>query len=172
MLGGARSGKSREAERLLADRSDVSYVATAYPADHDSEWTARVRAHRDRRPPHWGTLETFELLPLLAGTGGPLLLDCLTLWLTRVMDRHGAWDDETWALTGQEAVGAELDALVAAWRTTTRRVVAVSNEVGQGVVPGTPAGRRFRDVLGHLNARLAAESEDVRWVVAGRVLPL
>ena len=60
----------------------------------------------------------------------------------------------------------------AAWRATRRRVVAVTNEVGQGVVPATAAGRRFRDVMGVLNARLAAATEDVRWCVAGRVVPL
>jgi adenosylcobinamide kinase / adenosylcobinamide-phosphate guanylyltransferase len=69
-------------------------------------------------------------------------------------------------------VAAEIDALVAAWRHTTRRVVAVTNEVGQGVVPDTASGRRFRDVMGRLNAALAAETEDVRWCVAGRVSTL
>ena len=66
-------------------------------------------------------------------------------------------------------MGDEVDRLVEAWRTTGRRVVAVSNEVGQGVVPGTAAGRRFRDLMGVLNARLAAHTEDVRWCLAGQV---
>jgi adenosylcobinamide kinase / adenosylcobinamide-phosphate guanylyltransferase len=104
--------------------------------------------------------------------GGPLLVDCLTLWLTRVMDRHDAWDDDAWATRAEKAVATEIDELVAAWRSTTRRVVAVSNEVGQGVVPATASGRRFRDLMGRLNARVAAESEDVRWCVAGRVSAL
>jgi adenosylcobinamide kinase / adenosylcobinamide-phosphate guanylyltransferase len=65
-----------------------------------------------------------------------------------------------------------MNALVAGWRTANRRVVAVTNEVGQGVVPDTVAGRRFRDLMGRLNARLAAETEDVRWCVAGRVVKL
>jgi adenosylcobinamide kinase/adenosylcobinamide-phosphate guanylyltransferase len=96
-------------------------------------------------------------------------VDCLTLWLTRVMDRHDAWDDAAWKATGRKAVHDEVDALVGAWRSTSRRVVAVSNEVGQGVVPETAAGRRFRDEMGRLNARVAAVTEDVRWCVAGRV---
>jgi adenosylcobinamide kinase/adenosylcobinamide-phosphate guanylyltransferase len=96
-------------------------------------------------------------------------VDCLTLWLTRVMDRHRAWDDATWAVSGEKAVLEEVDRLVAAWTATGRRVVAVTNEVGQGVVPESSAGRRFRDVMGHLNYRLAAATEDVRWCVAGRV---
>lgn len=180
VLGGARSGKSREAERLLAADADVTYVATSYPVDAptgdvapdvaaDAEWADRVRRHREQRPAHWRTVETLDLVALLEQEGGPLLVDCLTLWLTRVMDAHGAWDDETWAATAGKAVVAEMDTLVAAWRTARRRVVAVSNEVGQGVVPGTSAGRRFRDLMGRLNAAVAAESEDVRWCVAGRV---
>ena len=173
VLGGARSGKSREAERLLAAEADVTYVATSYPSGGgDPEWDERVRAHRDRRPGHWATLETLDLVALLDAPGGPLLVDCLTLWLTRVMDRHDAWDDDTWAASGEKAVLAEVDELVAAWRRTSRRVVAVSNEVGQGVVPETTAGRRFRDLMGRVNTRVAAETEDVRWCAAGRVVGL
>jgi adenosylcobinamide kinase / adenosylcobinamide-phosphate guanylyltransferase len=172
VIGGARSGKSTEAERILAADEDVTYVATAYPAEHDPEWAERVRLHRSRRPPHWSTTETVDLVPLLRSSHGPLLIDCLTLWLTRVMDRHQAWDDDAWSGYGEKAVAEEIEALVEAWRATNRRVVAVSNEVGQGVVPETAAGRRFRDQMGRLNARLSAETEDVRWCVAGRVVPL
>jgi adenosylcobinamide kinase/adenosylcobinamide-phosphate guanylyltransferase len=169
VLGGARSGKSREAERLLACQGDVTYVATGYPGHHDAEWDARVRRHRARRPPSWATVETVDLVPLLDRDGGPLLVDCLTLWLTRVIDHHDAWDAGA-RRTG--AVRAQVDALLDAWRSTPRRVVAVSNEVGQGVVPDTASGRLFRDEMGRLNARLAAETEDVRWCLAGRVVRL
>ncbi len=155
----------------------MTYVATGYPPDPtgeggDDTWAERVRLHRSRRPGHWSTLETTDLVPLLRSDGGPLLVDCLTLWLTRVMDDHDAWTDTTWDATGEKEVHEEVDALVEAWRSTPRRVVAVTNEVGQGVVPGSAAGRRFRDELGRLNARVAGETEDVRWCVAGRVLPL
>jgi adenosylcobinamide kinase / adenosylcobinamide-phosphate guanylyltransferase len=172
VLGGARSGKSREAERILAAEPEVTYVATSYPVGTDEEWDERVRRHRADRPASWRTAETLDLVGLLAAEGGPLLVDCLTLWLTRVMDRHDAWADDVWATRAEKAVATEVDDLVAAWRGTTRRVVAVSNEVGQGVVPETASGRRFRDLMGRLNARVAAESEDVRWCVAGRVTPL
>jgi adenosylcobinamide kinase/adenosylcobinamide-phosphate guanylyltransferase len=169
VIGGARSGKSREAERLLATDDHVTYVATAYPPDLDPEWSERVRLHQARRPAHWATLETLDLVGLLTSEGEPLLMDCLTLWLTRVMDRHDAWDDAAWASGAEGSVTAEVEALVEAWRTTARRVVAVSNEVGQGVVPDTAAGRRFRDQMGRLNARVAAVTEDVLWCTAGRV---
>ena len=174
VLGGARSGKSREAERLLAAEAEVTYLATAYPpGDHDPEWAARVAAHRSRRPAHWRTVETLDLAGLLAAPGGPLLVDCLTLWLTRVIDAHDAWPVDAGPDQSERpatrAVLAEVDRLVSAWRATSRRVVAVSNEVGQGVVPATAAGRLFRDLMGLLNTRMAAETEDVRWCVAGRV---
>lgn len=172
VVGGARSGKSREAERLLAAETEVVYVATAYSADHDDEWADRVRLHQERRPGHWTTVETTDLVALLEAEGPPLLVDCLTLWLTRLMDRVGAWDDPTWAESGEREVLDEVDRLCRAWRATGRRVVAVTNEVGQGVVPETSAGRRFRDLMGILNARIAAETEDVSWCVAGRVTRL
>ncbi|NYG55649.1 bifunctional adenosylcobinamide kinase/adenosylcobinamide-phosphate guanylyltransferase [Nocardioides perillae] len=172
VLGGARSGKSREAERLLTSADDVTYVATSYPPGDDPEWVERVARHRAQRPARWTTLETTDLVPLLQADGGPLLVDCLTLWLTRVFDAHDAWDDDAWAAGAGDAVAAECAALVAAWCATGRRVVAVSNEVGQGLVPATAALRRWRDEVGRLNAALAAESEDVRWCVAGRVVRL
>ncbi|WP_328463107.1 bifunctional adenosylcobinamide kinase/adenosylcobinamide-phosphate guanylyltransferase [Streptomyces sp. NBC_00448] len=168
VLGGARSGKSAEAERRLAAFPDILYVATGGTRDGDAEWAERVTAHRARRPAGWRTIETCDLLPLLADpAGAPLLVDCLSLWLTHAMDAAGAWDDETWHRTGAAAVQADIDALRAAWRATRRTVVAVSNEVGSGVVPATSAGRRFRDILGHLNAALAEESEHVLLMVSG-----
>ena len=172
VIGGARSGKSRAAEALLASADDVTYVATAYPADHDPEWAARVAAHRSRRPSSWTTVETLDLVPLLGTPGGPLLVDCLTLWLTRVIDTHDGWSDDTWSGPAAGAVSAEVDALVAAVAGAARDVVLVTNEVGQGVVPATASGRRFRDEMGVLNIRAAEACEDVLWCVAGRVVRL
>ena len=172
VIGGARSGKSREAERLLATEPDVTYVATSYPRSSDQEWVERVKLHRQQRPAQWSTVETLDLVELLRADGGPLLIDCLTLWLTRIMDRHDAWDDAVWAGPGADAVHGEVGALVDAWRATGRRVVAVTNEVGQGLVPAQASLRRFRDEMGRLNAAVAECSDDVRLVVAGRVLHL
>jgi adenosylcobinamide kinase/adenosylcobinamide-phosphate guanylyltransferase len=170
VIGGARSGKSAAAESALAGAADVTYVATGYAADSDPEWADRVAQHLARRPPEWRTVETLDLPGLLDETGGPLLVDCLTLWLTRVMDRHRCWDDDAWAAGGADALAGEVEALIAALRATSRDVVLVTNEVGQGVVPDTASGRRFRDEMGRLNAAVARECGAVLWCVAGRVV--
>ncbi|KPC60605.1 bifunctional adenosylcobinamide kinase/adenosylcobinamide-phosphate guanylyltransferase [Streptomyces chattanoogensis] len=173
VLGGARSGKSAEAERRLASFPDVLYVATGGTREGDTEWAERISLHRERRPASWRTVETCDLLPLLADkAAAPLLIDCLALWLTHAMDEAGAWDDGTWEASGRRALRERVDELVAAVRATRRPVVAVSNEVGSGVVPATAAGRRFRDELGRLNAAFGAECEQVLLVVAGQALAL
>ncbi|MFJ3964158.1 bifunctional adenosylcobinamide kinase/adenosylcobinamide-phosphate guanylyltransferase [Streptomyces sp. NPDC090036] len=169
VLGGARSGKSVEAERRLESFPEVVYVATGGTRDGDAEWAQRVGLHRERRPGGWRTVETCDLVPLLAAEGPPLLIDCLALWLTDAMDRAGAWDDSVWAGGGQHRLGGRTAELAAAVRATRRPVVLVSNEVGSGVVPATASGRRFRDELGRLNATVARECEQVLLVVAGLV---
>ncbi|MEU5160317.1 bifunctional adenosylcobinamide kinase/adenosylcobinamide-phosphate guanylyltransferase [Streptomyces sp. NPDC020875] len=172
VTGGARSGKSVEAERRLEAFPDVVYVATGGTRGEDTEWAERVRLHRDRRPGTWRTEETCDLVPLLAEPGPPLLIDCLSLWLTDAMDRVGAWDDATWAAGGADALRARVAELIRAIRETRRMVVAVTNEAGSGVVPATASGRRFRDELGRVNAGVAAECEHVLLVVAGQPHPL
>ncbi|WP_433547998.1 bifunctional adenosylcobinamide kinase/adenosylcobinamide-phosphate guanylyltransferase [Streptomyces sp. CA-294286] len=172
VLGGARSGKSVEAERRLAGFPDVVYVATGGRRDGDREWAERIGLHRERRPGSWRTEETCELAPLLAEHGPPLLIDCLALWLTDAMDRVGAWDDEKWASGGQQALRERTAELVGAVRATRRTVVVVSNEVGSGIVPASAGSRRFRDELGRLNAAFASECEQVLLVVAGQALVL
>ncbi|AZQ75453.1 bifunctional adenosylcobinamide kinase/adenosylcobinamide-phosphate guanylyltransferase [Streptomyces luteoverticillatus] len=172
VVGGARSGKSVEAERRLESFPEVLYVATSGTREGDQDWAARVAHHRERRPGSWRTVETCDLVPLLAADGPPMLIDCLALWLTDAMDSVGAWDDATWANGGEEALAGRTAALVAAIRATRRTVVLVSNEVGSGVVPATASGRRFRDELGRLNAAVGDECEHVLLVVAGQALPL
>lgn len=167
VLGGARSGKSAHAEALLAGQAAVTYLATGGVREGDPEWAERVRLHRARRPSSWRTVETSDVAAQLLAAETPLLLDCLGTWLTARMDTHRAWDDGS-----LDGVHADIDELVAAWRSCPVRAVAVSNEVGSGVVPPTPAGRLFRDLLGVLNARIAAESDHVVLMVAGRPLTI
>ncbi|WP_067463309.1 bifunctional adenosylcobinamide kinase/adenosylcobinamide-phosphate guanylyltransferase [Actinomadura macra] len=165
LLGGARSGKSAEAELRLAACPDVTYVATAAIRDDDPEWAARIASHRSRRPAWWRTVETTDLAGALKAASGTVLVDGIGTWLTAAIDEAGAWDDPS-------RVRPRLDDLVAAWRRTRAHVVAVTDEVGLSLVPATPSGRTFRDLLGHLNQRLAAESEESALVVAGRVTEL
>ncbi|GAA3495738.1 bifunctional adenosylcobinamide kinase/adenosylcobinamide-phosphate guanylyltransferase [Streptomyces prasinosporus] len=172
VLGGARSGKSVEAERRLESFPEVLYVATGGSRGGDTEWAARVSAHRERRPGSWRTVETCDLVPLLKDDGPPLLVDCLSLWLTDAMDAVGAWDDAEWADGGERALRDRVRELTGAVRETRRTVVAVSNEVGSGIVPATASGRRYRDELGRLNAAFAQECEQVLLVVAGQAVVL
>jgi len=165
VLGGARSGKSSYAEGLLSREGSVEYVACGLaPSEDDAEWADRVALHRARRPTSWTTIETVDLVAVLGRPGPPVLVDCLTTWLARVMDDCGVWTDEPGS-AGK--LGSAVDDVVAAWAATRRRVVGVSNEVGSGIVPATPSGRRFRDELGVLNARIAAASDRVWLVTAG-----
>lgn len=166
VLGGARSGKSGHAEALLAAEPAVTYVATAAARPGDAEWQERVRLHQVRRPAGWHTEEDGDLPALLTASTGPVLVDCISLWLTGVLDACGCWDDPA----GLPKARDSCDELLGAWSATRARTVLVSSEVGWGVVPGTSSGRLFRDELGRLNAALAATADEVVLVVAG--LPL
>jgi adenosylcobinamide kinase/adenosylcobinamide-phosphate guanylyltransferase len=165
VLGGARSGKSQEAERRVLTAPEVTYVATGVMHAEDPDWRARIAEHRARRPGWWETVETIDVAGLLRTASGTLLIDGMGTWLTAMFDALGAWEYP-------RAVVPRVDDLIRAWRSTEAHVVAVSDEVGLSVVPETPVGRAFRDLLGRLNQRLAAESEETALVVAGRVLEL
>lgn len=164
MLGGARSGKSHYAESLVAGTGDVDYVACGAAPGDDAEWAERIDLHRARRPASWNTVETLDLPGVLRRPGPPVLVDCLTTWLAGVMDESGVWAEEAGA---DARLATAVDACVEAWSRPARRVIGVSNEVGSGIVPATPSGRRFRDELGILNARIAAVSDHVWLVTAG-----
>jgi len=166
VLGGTRSGKSGHAEGLLPADAPVRYLATARPDPDDAEWSARLAAHRDRRPAGWVTVEDPDVAGLVRVGGEPLLVDDLATWLTGVLDDAGAWDADP----VPAEVGRRVEELVGAVRAAPGRVVLVSAEVGLGVVPATRAGRLFRDELGALNAALAQVCDEVLLLVAG--LPL
>lgn len=170
VLGGVRSGKSRHAERLVAHHPHLVYVAPGLPAgEDDPEWAARVAAHQARRPANWKTVETTDLAGILRTATEPLLIDCLGTWLSRVLDDVGAWRQKPgW----EHRLDDRLEDFLAAWAAARVPVVAVSNEVGSGVVPATSSGRLFRDVLGALNNRVSADADRVVLVVAGRALDL
>jgi adenosyl cobinamide kinase/adenosyl cobinamide phosphate guanylyltransferase len=157
VLGGTRSGKSAVAEAIAARGDEpVIYVATG-PAAGDDDMTDRIAAHRRRRPPKWTTVEAGrELASALADyPDDTMLVDALGTWVA-------AHDD----------LAPDLDGLVSALLARRGDTVVVSDEVGLGVHPSTDVGRRFRDVLGDVNAAVAAVAGDVLFVIAGRVLPL
>jgi uroporphyrin-III C-methyltransferase len=167
VLGGSRSGKSRHAERLVAGEGAVTYVATAQGDPADAEWTARIERHRRRRPAAWATAETTDLAKLIhQADAGALLIDSVTTWVAAVMQECGCWSP-TEPEDAAARLADALDTLVDAWTSTAVPVVAVSDEVGSGVVPATASGRQFRDTLGELNQRLAATADEVWLVTAG-----
>jgi adenosyl cobinamide kinase/adenosyl cobinamide phosphate guanylyltransferase len=161
LVGGARSGKSRLAVRLAREQGGpVVFVATGEAGDE--EMARRIARHREERPSDWLTVEEpVRLLEALASTpaGTTVVLDCLSFWVANLLDARTAEEIEA------EATRA---AAVAAARTT----IAVTNEVGLGVVPPTASGRAYRDVLGRVNAIWAEVAVEAYFVVAGRVLPL
>lgn len=159
VLGGARSGKSRYAEELLMRApSPWTYVATAEALDE--EMRDRIAHHRERRDARWQTRDIpIDLAGALPKLQGPVLLDCLTLWLSNVM------------LAGND-VASETDRLIAALKKTPGPLVAVSNEVGLGLVPETSLGRAFRDAQGRLNQRVAAVADRAVFMAAGLPLEL
>ena len=158
VLGGARSGKSRYAESLIAALPPPwTYIATAEAGD--AEMSERIAVHRGRRGAQWQTVEAPRDLAgsIAARERAPALVDCLTLWLSNLM-------------LANADIEAEVVRLESALDAAAAPAVLVANEVGSGIVPETSLGRRFRDWQGILNQRIAARADRVVLVVAG--LPL
>jgi adenosylcobinamide kinase/adenosylcobinamide-phosphate guanylyltransferase len=172
VTGGVRSGKSRHAETILASEPHVRYVAPGPVPDpaRDPEWAARIEQHRSRRPPHWETDENADVAAALREADGAVLVDCLGTWVTAVVDGLGLWAEPLAAW--QDQFELRLEGLVQAWVAATGPVVAVTNEVGWGVVPEHRSGRTFADLLGRTNQAVAAVSDEVVLLVAGRPLRL
>lgn len=173
VTGGARSGKSAYAEfRAQQTGTTVTYIATGWGEGDDDSWNARIAAHRARRPADWISEENADLPTALrhVPTGSTVIVDCVATWLTRVVDDSQSWGDALRAADTVAAATAKLTEALAA--TEAAEVFVVTNEVGSGVVPATPVGGLFRDLLGRTNTRLAAAADDVVLLVAGRALHL
>lgn len=163
LIGGARSGKSALALRLAREQqASVVFVATGEPGDH--EMAARIEQHRRERPSSWQTIEEpLHLQDTLAAIDqrSCVVIDCLTLWAANALERLGAADAAKEAAAAAEQAGAR-----------TGLTIAVSNEVGLGLVPDNPLGRNYRDLLGRVNTLWAEAAERAYLLVAGRALPL
>ncbi|GHH17572.1 MULTISPECIES: bifunctional adenosylcobinamide kinase/adenosylcobinamide-phosphate guanylyltransferase [Sphingomonas] len=157
VLGGARSGKSRHAQAIAeASGGDLVFIATAQA--FDGEMTDRIARHRADRDARWRTLEApLDLAEAIAAEdrpGATILVDCLTLWASNLLLADADTD-------------AAAQTLVATLARASARIVLVSNEVGFGIVPDNALARRFRDVAGLLNQRVAAVVSEVDFVIAG-----
>ncbi len=160
ITGGARSGKSAYAEKLaLGLPGKKAYIATAQALD--AEMAAKIAKHRKDRGDSWDTYEeplaVADLLRKLSDRYHVALLDCLTLWLSNVM----AHTD------GDAAVLSRSEELVGALKNFGGRCIVVSNEVGLGIVPDNPLARKFRDLAGMLNQRVAQAADEVYFTAAG-----
>lgn len=164
LTGGARSGKSARAI-LMAEASGrvVTFVATAQA--RDTEMADRIRLHRVERPADWATIEApldLELAIAGLGTESAGIIDCLSLWVSNLLERG---DSAEQIEAAAELVATACAASVADW-------IVVSNEVGMGLVPMHPLGRDYRDRLGRVNATFSRHAALAQFMVAGRALTL
>lgn len=170
ILGGARSGKSKFAEGLAARlHKTVTYLATSRV--EDSEMLERIAAHKARRPGDWKTVEEdIEVPRTLRGIKGEgsIIIDCLTVWLSNLLYKTEGTKD----INAEEYILKQVDELIIAAKSVTSHVLVVSNEVGMGIVPAFPAGRKYRDIAGKANQKLAEAADEVYLVVAGLPLEL
>jgi len=160
ILGGTRSGKSSFAQKLAEEsENQLVYIATAEA--FDQEMAERIKRHQHDRGPDWQTIEeSRDIAATIAARSSPqvtILVDCLTIWLSNLM------------LTDTD-IEAASEKLIDALKAAPGSVILVSNEVGSGIVPESPLGRKFRDEAGRMNQRVAAVSNNVALIVAG--LPL
>jgi adenosylcobinamide kinase / adenosylcobinamide-phosphate guanylyltransferase len=165
VLGGVRSGKSRYALQLASRMQRVTFLATAELRE-DEEMQRKIQRHRAERPQHWTTIEESLNLAIAIDSVSNcdlLLIDCLTLFAGKLLEVHSE---------NLKAISASVDALCTALTGSPRPVVVVSNEVGSGIVPSFEMGRRYRDLLGEINQRVASIADHVVLMVAGLPLTL
>ena len=166
VLGGVRSGKSSYAQRLAEKSSRVTFVATAERRD-DEEMHCKIERHRADRPQHWTTVEEpvalADVVHSAAENSDTILIDCLTLFGANLLEKYAG---------DAACIETCIKALCVALQNRRCRVILVSNEVGSGVVPAYALGRRFRDLVGEINQRIAAVADTVVLMVAGLPLPL
>lgn len=164
LVGGARAGKSALAADLARRwEGPVAYVATAEAGDE--EMRLRIERHRAERPAEWTTVEEpLRLREALVGLddGALAVVDCLTLWVANLLERGDS----------EKEIVEEADAVATATRARAAPVVVVTNEVGLGIVPATPSGRAYRDLLGRVNSTFVGQADRAAFVVAGRLLRL
>lgn len=166
ILGGARSGKSSYALKLAGAYEDVLFVATAQA--YDDEMKQRIERHKAERPFHWHTLEAPTNIgkAILETKLNPelIVIDCLTLLASNVVLQLG---DDVDVVAAETAVLAEVETVVQTHQQINADMIVISNEVGLGVVPAYSLGRTYRDALGRANQHLAAQADDVLFMVAG-----
>jgi adenosylcobinamide kinase / adenosylcobinamide-phosphate guanylyltransferase len=173
ITGGARSGKSRFAESLFAEKDNVLYVATAL--GFDDEMRERISRHRTQRNPLWETVECYrhftDTLRGIQGERGNIILDCITLMINNIMVVDSGVD---WDCAGPDIVdGMEKEIVkevldfIAIARRAAGMTLIVSNEIGLGLVPPTPLGRHYRDIAGKVNQLIASESNEAYLMVSG-----
>lgn len=171
VTGGARSGKSRHAEALIGDSSQVLYIATLQILD--DEMVVRIEHHRQGCLEHWRIVERWqhfdELIHADINPNEVVLLECVTTMVTNLLfDYGGDKDPDEWDYQAMEqAINAEIQSLIAACQRCPAKVVLVTNEVGMGIVPESRLARYFRDIAGRVNQQLAAAANEVWLVVSG-----
>lgn len=174
ILGGARSGKSSHAQKLAGQSArQITFIATAQALD--DEMFARIKKHREDRPPEWKTLEITQGIASLLQTNPTrtdiYLLDCITLLVNNVFMQF-IENDLVDAEKAKTALEYEIDELLGYIRVHDEEWIVISNEVGLGLVPPYQMGRVYRDLLGWANQRFAREADEVLWMVAGIAVPI
>lgn len=173
ITGGAKSGKSKFAEKLAMEKKKRIYLATSIP--FDNEMKNRVQRHQEQRGENWDTIEAYKNLDIILEKASNdkevVLLDCLTNMVTNIMimDRNVDWDNISDSILKniEEEVLVEIKKLINFSRKFSGNIIIVSNEVGMGLVPEYPLGRYFRDIAGSMNQIIAKEAEEAYLVVSG-----